>query len=176
MRTLRLRDNSEEATFELNLAPMMDMLVSIIPFMLLSAAFIQIVLIDSPLPTPVAQALQQDRQNDKREVSIQVGMDNKAGYLLDVKDEAGRVTKFTVPKTGAEFDYTGLHKKLVEVKQAHPKVFRIELNPADGVEYKNIVHTMDASRDMHGTDPKIMIENAATPLLFPDVVLSNVMN
>jgi hypothetical protein len=34
---------------------------------------------------------------------------------------------------------------------------------------------MDASRNMENADPKIKIDNAETPLLFPDVVLSNVM-
>ena len=52
-----MRDLSAESTFDLNLAPMMDMLVSIIPFMLLSATFLQMMLINVPLPEPVAKAL-----------------------------------------------------------------------------------------------------------------------
>jgi len=175
MRTLRLRDVSGESTFELNLAPMMDMLVSIIPFMLLSATFLQIVLINVPLPEPVAKALAQDRQQDKREVSIRVDMEGATGFLVEVKDEGGHVTKYTVGNAGSDFDYQSLHRKLVEVKQHYPKIFRVELNPAESVDYKSIVKVMDATRNMENADPKIMIENAETPLLFPDVVLSNVM-
>jgi biopolymer transport protein ExbD len=175
MRSLRFRDNSHEATFDLNLAPMMDMLVSIIPFMLLSATFMQIMLINIPLPAPVAQALAQDRANNEREVSIRVNMDGKAGFLLEVTDLNGKSVKTAVPKTGAEYDYKTLHTKLVEVKQRFPKVFRLDLNPDEAVDYKSIVKVMDSSRDMENADPKILIDNAVTPLLFPDVVLANLM-
>jgi biopolymer transport protein ExbD len=175
MRNLRFRDNSHEATFDLNLAPMMDMLVSIIPFMLLSATFMQIMMINIPLPAPVAQALAQDRAKTEHEVSIRVNMDQKIGFLLDVTDEAGKSVKISVPKVGGDYDYGTLHKKLVETKQRFPKVFRLDFNPDEGVDYKSIVKVMDAARDMENADPKIYIENAVTPLLFPDVVLANLM-
>src|ERR1700690_3708601 len=97
-RTLRYRDVSEESTFELNLAPMMDMLVSIIPFMLLSATFLQIMLINVPLPEPVAKALAQDRAQTNREVSIKVDMNAQVGFMIEVKDEGGKVTKYTVAR------------------------------------------------------------------------------
>ena len=175
MRRLRFRDTSSEATFDLNLAPMMDMMVSIIPFMLLSATFLQLTLISSPLPVPVAKALEQDRSKDKREVTIKLSMSQSKDMNLEVKDVSGVVSKFSVPKTSGEFDYKILHKKLVEVKQKFPTVFRVELNPESSVDYNSIVKVMDASRDMSGSDPKIKIGGADTPLLFPDVILGNVM-
>ena len=175
MRTLRYRDHSEEATFDLNLAPMMDMLVSIIPFMLLSATFMPIMLINIPLPAPVAQALAQDRANKDREVSIRLNMDPKGGYLLEVTDLNNRTVKTNIPKVSGEYDFKTLHKKLVEVKQQFPKVFRLDFSPDESIDYKAIVKTMDTSRDMENADPKIYIDKAVTPLLFPDVVLANLM-
>src|SRR5579884_212271 len=112
MRQLRMRDNSGESTFDLNLAPMMDMLVSIIPFMLLSATFLQIMLINVPLPTPVAQALAEDRAQTNREVSIKVTMDSKVGFNIEVKDEGGKIQRFVVAKTTEGFDFHALHKRL----------------------------------------------------------------
>lgn len=175
MRRLRFRDTSGESTFELNLAPMMDMMVSIIPFMLLSATFLQLMLISTPLPVPVAKALEQDREKDKREVSIKLTMSRSKDMMLEVKDVGGAVTKVAVPKTSGEFDYNHLHKKLVEVKLRYPKVFRVELNPENQVDYNSIVRVMDASRNMQNADPKVKIDGADTPLLFPDVILGNVM-
>ena len=176
MRTLRSRDVSEESTFELNIVPMMDMLVSIIPFLLLSAVFMQVMLIDVPLPAPVAQALKEDREGAHKEISIQVNMDARSGFSIHVKDEGGRTTQYAVARSGNDYDYKMLHKKLIEIKQHFPKVFRIELNPDPQVDYKSIVQVMDAARNVENADPKIMIENAATPLLFPDVVLANLMS
>lgn len=175
MRKLRFRDNAEGATFELNLAPMMDMMVTIIPFMLLSATFMQLSLINVPLPVPVAKALEQDRNKDKREVSIKIQMQTNKQIAVEVKDPSGSATRFSVQGTAGDYDYKGFHKKLVEVKQRFPKVFRVELNPDENVDYKSIVGVMDASRSMENADPKITIDGAETPLLFPDVILSNVM-
>jgi biopolymer transport protein ExbD len=182
-RTLRFRDNSQESTFDLNLAPMMDMLVSIIPFMLLSATFMQIMVINVPLPQTVAKALADDRAKAERDVSISVGMSQQLGFSISVKDKNGKVSKFTVPNatgaktvSGLEYNFAALHKTLVEIKQRFPKVFRIELNPDESVQYNSIVAAMDESRNMENKDPKILIGGAETPLLFPDVVLANIMN
>lgn len=175
MRKLRFRDTSEDATFDLNLAPMMDLMVSIIPFMLLSATFLQVMLINVPLPVPVAKALEQDRNKDKREVTIKVQMQANKNFSIAVKDISGASSNFAVGSAGSDYDYKMLHKKLVEIKQRFPKVFRIELNPDAKVDYKSIVLVMDSSRNMETADPKITIDGAETPLLFPDVILANVM-
>ncbi len=175
-RRLRFRDNSGAATFDLNLAPMLDMFVSIIPFMLLSATFITIMIVDVPLPVPVAQALQEDRQKQEREVNIQVTFGKADEMLIQVKEPNGKTDKIAVRKNKAEHDYTDLHTKLVEIKKVHPKIFRLELAPRDDVDYQTIVRVMDSARNMDTTDPKIMIDGSATPLLFPDVVLANMMD
>jgi biopolymer transport protein ExbD len=175
MRSLRMRDTSEEATFELNIIPMMDMFVTIIPFLLLSAVFMTLAIIDVPLPAPVAQALQADRDGKNKDISIRVNMDPKAGFALEVRDPAGNTSRYSVPKAGQDYDYDGLHKKLVEIKLRYPKVFKVEFNPHESVDYKAIVQVMDAARNTKKEDPKITIENAETTLLFPDVILSNLM-
>jgi biopolymer transport protein ExbD len=182
-RNLRYRDSSEEATFDLNLAPMMDMLVSIIPFMLLSATFMSIMVISVPLPQSVQKALADDRAKTERDVSISIVMSPQHDFAIDVKDEKGKPSKFTVPRMqsqalagGSDYNYRGLHKVLVEIKQRFPKVFRVDLNPDEGVPYNSLVLAMDESRNMDVKDPKVLIDGSATPLLFPDVVLANIMN
>ena len=175
LRKLRSRDTSEDATFDLNLAPMMDMLVSIVPFMLLSVSFLTVMLINVTLPVPVAQALEQDRKDQKREVVIKVNISQKSSFNVEVKDISGAVSRYSIASSGGQLDYKSLHKKLVEVKSRFPKIFRIEVNPDAGVDFKAMVETMDAARNMEKGDPTILIENTATPLLFPDVVISNLM-
>ncbi|MBK9293023.1 MAG: biopolymer transporter ExbD [Oligoflexia bacterium] len=175
MRKLRFRDNSEGATFELNLAPMLDMMVTIIPFLLLSAVFLQLAVINVPLPVPVAKALEQDRKNDKPEVTIKIKMQGNKSMQLDVVELSGASKRTSINATNSEFDYQTLHKKLVEVKQRFPKVFKVEISPDESIDYKSIVGVMDSSRNLDNSDPKIKIENAETTLLFPDVILANVM-
>ncbi len=177
MRKLRFRDSSSLSTFDLNLAPMMDMMVSIIPFMLLSATFMQLMLISVPLPAPVAQALQQDRDNKNKDISIKVAMSNSKEMFLDVKDASGHSNRVPIPKlSSGDFDFSMLHKRLVETKLKFPKIFKIELNPETNVDYRAIVGVMDTARSIEGSDPKVMIDNVESPLLFPDVILANVMD
>ncbi len=175
IRSLRYRDTSGEATFDLNIVPMMDMFVSIIPFLLLSATFLQVMLIDVPLPTPVAQALAEDRQGVNKEISIKVTMNHMSGFFIDIMDGGKRSANMAVPMLTGKFNFTGLHKKLIEVKQRFPKVFKLELNPDESIDYSAIVQVMDAARNVERADPKIMIDNAESPLMFPDVILANVM-
>lgn len=175
-RRVRARDNSAAATFDLNLAPMLDMMVALVPFLLISATFITVMVIDVPLPVPVAKALQQDRNKDKRQVDILVSVDKRQGMNLVIKSRGGSVQRHRIPNRAGELDTDTLHKKLVKVKQRYPKVFRMKLNPRDSVEYNSVVRVMDAARRMRKDDPKVLIDGAETPLMFPDVVLANVMN
>src|SRR5947207_938979 len=122
MRVLRFRDMSGEATFDLNLAPMMDMFVSIIPFMLLSATFLQLSLINVPLPTPVAQALANDRKQDIRDVSIKIVMRGTKDLVLEIKDDHGKANAISISKVQNDYNFKALHVKLVEIKQKFPKV------------------------------------------------------
>lgn len=173
-RTLRMRDTSNDATFDLNLAPMMDMMVSIIPFLLLSVTFMQVMIIETPLPLPVAQALSQDREKKDREVTVDVKIAKK-GFSIEVKDLSGKVSRMEVPMANSQYNYTELHKKLIEVKQRFPKLFRVGLIPEENIDYNSIVKTMDAARSVEKGDPKILIDNVESPLMFPDAILSNVM-
>jgi len=175
MRLRRKPNGRSESTFELNLAPMMDMMVTIIPFMLLSAVFMQLMIIDVPLPQPVAKALEQDRQMKMHEVSVAVNLAKNGVAQVIVTDEKGFSRKFSVAGVGHDFNYSLIHQKLVEVKLQYPKVFRMELNPEDGIPYKSIVGVMDAGRTLSKSDPKVFIEKAEVNLLFPDVVLANLM-
>ena len=63
MRALKTRE--EDATFELNLAPMLDIIVSIIPMLLLSVVFVQITVIDTPIPQAVEKAVAAANEKNK---------------------------------------------------------------------------------------------------------------
>lgn len=181
MKIRRKQRFAEESTFDLNLAPMMDMMVTIIPFLLLSAAFVSMVVIEVPLPQAVANAIEKDRKNEKPEATVALNVAKSGDAILTVTSPQGKAQKIEIKAQNGKADTDLLHKKLVEVKQQYPEIFKLELNPEDGVDYKSIVAVMDASRRMEKQDPKVYImdpvkkEKAEVPLLFPDVVLANLI-
>lgn len=176
----RLRkQRMEDGSFDLNIAPMLDMMVTLIPFLLLSSVFLRITLIDSPLPSAVAQTVVNEKDKKEKDVSIKLYLTAQGGRL-EVTENGAKEVK-NLPFTNNSFDFTSIHNALVQVKVRNPNIFRLEVHPSQEVAYKNVIEAMDVARKLKTTDPKVYLqdkntkENVATDLLFPDVVLGNVV-
>jgi biopolymer transport protein ExbD len=172
---------AEDSTFEINLAPMLDIIVSIIPMLLLSVVFIRVMVIDTQVPQVVQKAIEKDRQKENRDVSISVHISSKEGIkLITKRDGAVQETKVAALSDGA-LDVKNLHLEIVKMKQQFPEVFRLELHPDEDVAYNDIVAVMDQVRTRTNTDPKVSFKDeesgkmVETDLLFPDVVFGNVV-
>ncbi len=168
----------EDATFELNLAPMLDIIVSIVPMLLLSVAFVHVTVIETPIPQAVEKAIAAANEKNKDVVQVALHVSKQAGYRFVITDK-GETKETVVAMKGDKFDLDGLHKETMNIKKNYPDVFRVELNPDEAVPLEDIVHTMDRVRVMNSGEPKIVFKDEAgkdieTNLLFPDVVFGNV--
>ena len=67
----------EEESMELDLAPMLAMMVSLIPILLLSTVFVRLAMIDSPLPQVVAKAIEKQK---KEQIIIDPPSSSKRPY------------------------------------------------------------------------------------------------
>jgi biopolymer transport protein ExbD len=166
-----------DATFDLNLAPILDIIVSIVPMLLLSIAFVQVKMIETPVPQAVAEAIA--HTEDKMETTIRLHVSGKEGFTFEVLKD-GHTQKFEIPRRANAWDYDGLQKTAFEVKQSNPQVFRLDLEPEPNINLNDIVQIMDkvrkdpAERKIAFVDPKNG-EKLETTLLFPNVIFSNVM-
>lgn len=171
----------EGSSFELDLAPMLALMVTLIPILLLSTVFVQVVVIESPLPQVVKEAIEEDRKKKEREVLVTLDMGKKSGFALKVNVDGKNTNTYLVPNKAGNLDIKELHKKLAIVKRSHPKVFRLDLFPAADVGYSDIVKVMDSARKLTAEEGKVKIQNsktnevAETDLMFPDVVFANVV-
>jgi biopolymer transport protein ExbD len=159
---------------------MLALMVTLIPILLLSTQFMQIVVIETPLPQVVQEAIEQDRKKVEREVSIALEMPDGQGFNLMVTVDGKVQDRFKIPKQGDDWDYKELHKKLVTVKRQHPKIFRLNLNPGAKVSYEHIVKVMDAARNLEKEDGKVTISGKdnqveETDIMFPDVIFANLV-
>lgn len=169
-----------EASFELDLAPMLALMVTLIPIMLLSTVFVKVSVIDTPLPQVVQKAIHEDKKKSNS-VEFSLHMDDKSGFQIKVTKSGRTLNRVRIPKAGAQWDLNKLHGEAVKLKQQYPRKFRMDLLPTESVPYVEIVKVMDALRSTNDKDPKLFIKdeeskrNVETDVLFPDVVFSNVL-
>lgn len=168
----------EDSTFELNLAPMLDIIVSIVPMLLMSIAFVHITVVDTPVPQAVEKAMAA-ADNKKDQVQILLAVSKETGFRFTI-NEKGETHDVNVPLKGTDLDLVALHKETIELKKKYPDVFRVELNPEEKVPLEQIVLTMDQLRTIAKDESKVTFtdvdsgKSIETNLVFPDVVFGNV--
>src|SRR3954471_5104315 len=99
------KTRASDATFDLNLAPILDIIVSIVPLLLLSVAFVQVKMIDTSVPQVVAEAIQ--RANDKTETTVTLKVSKAKGFTFEVLKN-GKKTPVEVPNKNG-WDVEGLN-------------------------------------------------------------------
>ena len=168
--------NSE---FELDLAPLLAVMVKLVPVLLLSSAFVQVMVIETDLPQAVKEAIQ--KQEQKPTANIQIKADMSSGIQIVVSKGGAEKTQ-TVPLKGGQFDFPLLHKTLQQVKIENPEVFRIEMAPDARVPYSEVVKMTDEARRSRDRNVKFPVldgkenKTVMTDYMFPDVVFTNIFD
>ncbi|MBW2260329.1 MAG: biopolymer transporter ExbD [Deltaproteobacteria bacterium] len=163
------RAHSRETVEEPNLIPVMNMVCLLIPFLLLTATFIQYAVIGANAPrlNPVPG----EPSSATRPLELTVLVTDQgfritaAGRILGTPGEAdaSEVAAPAVPMTRsggkADYDYSSLQLMLREIKDEHEGESAIRIGAERNIDYATVVKVMDATRaDVDGE-------------LFPDVVL-----
>lgn len=172
------RSRATDGTFELNLAPFLDIIVSIIPMLLLSVAFVQIKMIEAPTPQVVSQDVPQPKL--KPEPTITLRVSHKAGFEYEIVDGA-KTNRLKIANLNNEFDYDGLAQKTLEIKKQYPDLFKLQLAPSGDVAFEDIVKIMDSVRQKQKkTTEAVSFTDAQsgktvqTDYLFPDIVFASI--
>ncbi len=177
----RIRKNKVDhnSEFELDLAPLLAVMVKLVPVLLVSSAFVQMMVIETELPQVVSEAIQrQDQQPLPTNISLEI--DAKDGIHI-VVTEKGKDQVETIPLKNGVFDYATLHQKLVAVKKLHPEIFKLELSPDGKVPYNDIVKIMDEARQSRDVNTKLPVfdtkqgKNVETNYMFPEIIFANTM-
>jgi len=174
----KIQNNYE---FELDLAPLLSVMVKLVPVLLISSAFVQVMVIETDLPQAVKEAVQK-QEDDQNLASIQLDVSRKEGIKLIVAKQGSQHVERIPATADGGFDLPALHKQLQKVKTENPKVFRIEMAPAGDVSYKEIVRIMDEARKSRDKDVRFPVwdsqkqKEVETDYMFPDVMFANMMD
>ena len=155
---------SEESPHsELNLIPMMNLICLLIPFLLLSAAFIKVAVVEVNQPT-IGPSPNPSNGETAKEPRFTLSITDQ-GYMIfvDGKKLEGRFAGPTLPllPTG-EYDNNGLRFMAREIKSQDPTKAQVMLSAEPDVEYQELIKVMDAVREDEDRKP-----------LFPEVVMAN---
>lgn len=179
MRRMKRPTGTSNHEFELDLAPLLAVMVKLVPVLLLSSAFVQVMVLETDLPQAVKEAIEKQEKNQTAQ--IQLRADKTTGIQVVVLKN-GQETVQSVPLKNGSFDFPLLHKTLQAVKKENPEVFRIEMAPDSRVAYADIVKMTDEARRSRDKEVRFPIQDTKenkvmmTDFMFPDVVFTNIFD
>lgn len=175
------RERREMEEEGLNLVPIMNLVTILIPFLLMSAQFVTLAVIDSTLPAIVSTpetTEEKDEDEEKLELSLLVTREgftiSGAGTKLVLEEEEASDTSLKIPclepgcPTPESYDYQGLTRRAGLLKDRFSDEENVILVPESTVQYEVLVRTMDAARN----DQEDKDEDNKARVLFPNVVIA----
>ncbi len=137
---------------EPNMTPIMNLMVVLIPLLLSSAQLIKISVIELNLPPAKgARVVEQKPPEEKRlKLDLAVTITDQGFYLSSAAAILGTSRGPSLPKKNGEYDFEGLARRLLEIKEKAAGRFEdsdaIVIQAEPQVDYQTIVSTMDATR------------------------------
>ena len=143
---------SEEEPVHLNMVPVMNLFLAMIPFLLMCAAFFQVSVINASVPA-LSEGAEDPGEEPKKELkritlNLQIG---KSGFVLSAQgDQSPEELKNiggTIPKKQGKYDYEKLAERCKKIHDKYSKSDTVVILPEKDVLYDVIVQAMDAARE-----------------------------
>jgi len=156
-----------------NLVPIMNLFVVLIPFLLMSAAFFHISVINASVPA--LQKEKTDLAKSEVAVTMMVRMLPDSFTITASSDVLSRPEldklRAEIPRKGERNGLKDFSDHLLACKQRYPKSDTLLLVPDASVEYQEVIHVMDSGRwvEMDQEGVKARYD------LFPNVVITGML-
>ena len=150
-----------EDTAELNITAFMNLMVILVPFLLITAVFSRLAILELNLPGSSTEPVDPQDQTFQLEVivrkdKIEIGDRNQG--LLGI-----------YPNTDDGYDYTALETKLAELKKAYPSKTDASILLESDIEYDTLVQVMDKVRIGEALEEDSIVRTD----LFPDISIGD---
>ncbi len=114
----------------------LNLMVVLVPFLLITAVFSRITIIELSLPTTEGGAAPAE---PAYRVEVVVRQDR-----LELLDSNGKVA--TLPKVDGEYDFAGLQAHVIALKESHPDEDDASVLLEPAIEYDHLIQVMDVLR------------------------------
>jgi biopolymer transport protein ExbD len=155
-------------TAQVDLIPVMNLFVVMIPFLLLSAAFLHVGVIPASLPGAAGEASEDDSEPT---VTMHLDVDDSGVRVRAehpvLEDEALAGLEAWLPRRGEAHDHDGIAAALHRARSQHADSETLVVHPAGKVDWFEVIAVLDAAREIRLEQDG---EDQVLPL-FPVVVL-----
>jgi len=170
------RRKSNDQPLSLNLVPLLDALVTIIAFLLITMSFMHMVSISSPVPI----VSDEDNRRLLNKKPLQLTMEVEPDYIR-IKALFNQVPpkRFDSSPDGTP-DLISIHDHLIGIKQKFPGEKQIVITPHPSISYDLLIAVMDSVQQLEKTDPPIFWStpdglDQEIKELFSEVVFGNLL-
>lgn len=158
-RSRGMRRNVETA--ELNITAFMNLMVILVPFLLITAVFSRVAILELNLPGPSTEAANPQEPTFQLEVIVR---DSR----IEVGDRTVGVLG-VFPSTDGSYDFSAMSDKLAEIKQSYPDKTDASILLEPDISYDTVVQVMDRVRVVEIVDGAAINRQD----LFPDISIGD---
>ena len=154
------RRNTEAV--ELNITAFMNLMVILVPFLLMTAVFSRLTILELNLPGSSTESV--DPQDQVFQLEIIVRKDK-----IEVGDRNQGLLGIYPNSEDGDYDYDALSVKLVELKNRYPEKTEASILLESDIEYNTLVQIMDRVR----VEEEIAEDSVIRNDLFPDISIGD---
>jgi len=162
MSRVRIR-RGDKTPPELNITAFLNLMVILVPFLLITAVFSHMSVLELNLP-PASQS-KPDQNKPKKEVNFELIIRAKSITVSDTL--GGPIKRFDI--VGDAFDREGISALLTRIKQKFPDKINITLLLEQDVPYDRLVQIMDTVRVVTEMEDGVEIKKE----LFPQISIGD---
>ncbi|MCI0505876.1 MAG: biopolymer transporter ExbD [Gammaproteobacteria bacterium] len=162
MSRVRIR-RGDKSPPELEITAFMNLMVVLVPFLLITAVFSQMSILELNLPP--ANQPRPDQDQPQKEVNFELIIRKNS---ITVADTLGGPIK-SFEATGGSFDMKGINDLLLRIKEKFPDKLNITLLLEQNVNYDILVQVMDAVRVVTQIEEGVPVKRE----LFPQIAIGD---
>ena len=159
----RSRSNRKHEAVELNITAFMNLMVILVPFLLITAVFSQVAILELNLPTSQSEANEEQEPEFQLEITVR-------DDIIDVGDRTtGLLTR--IENAGDDYDLEELSEYLAQIKQRFPEKIDATLLLEPDISYEVLVSVMDTVRLQERLDEDT--QRVIKSELFPEIAIGD---
>ena len=162
MSRVRIR-RGDRSPPELNITAFLNLMVILVPFLLITAVFSHMSILELNLPP--ASKSKPTPNKPKKDINFELIIRKNSITVADT--QGGAIKRFE--KSGGEFDMEPITKLLVRIKEKFPAKLNITLLLEKDVNYDTLVQAMDAVRVVKEVEDGVSVKRE----LFPQISIGD---